>query len=376
MTFQQRVRDAFGIHLQQIPKPYRMPLVVTTCTALIMTPFIWRRVTYIPELVPPFPKATGRYDNVRSSSATMTLPDGRKLGYAQFGDPEGKAIICLHGIPGSRLENALFDANAKELGARIIGIDRPGVGLSTPESKPLKERKVIDHAEDVEALAEHLQLKDYAIIGTSGGGPYALGCASALPSAPSKPNLKAVSVVTGLGLRDMSQAWPAPLVWLNQQIDLSWLVVLLTVRGPIWNMDLSDEERMVAYRQALDLKKVHPKDAELARRADSSDMVKLFLQSSREAFAQGREAYQEDCVILSRNPGFRIEDTRADLPVQLWCGTDDSNVSAKAGEETAQRLEVSGNKLVELHMESGHTHGSTQVNFQRQILEDVLRAME
>jgi pimeloyl-ACP methyl ester carboxylesterase len=359
-----------------LPKGYRTPVLLTSCTALLISPYIWERLTYTPELLPPFPKGSGRrFEQADDSSSKLTLPDGRTIGYAQYGDPQGKPIICLHGILGSRLENALFDVNAKDLGARIIGIERPGMGWSSPDPRPLRERKVIDHARDVEALAEHLSLTEYAIIGTSGGGPYALGCARALPSSPSKPRLKAVSIVTGLGLRDMSQTWSSALVWLNQQLDLRWLFKRLFTSGPVWNMALSDDERMEEMRKGFDLKKAHPADARTAKNPNYPDSARLFLLSSREAVSQGYQGFADDGAILSADPGFRVEDIRSDLPIQLWCGTDDTNASPKAGEETAQRLRASGNKLVELHMEAGETHGSTQVKYQRRILEDLLRAM-
>lgn len=365
-----------GRYWHQLTKSYRVSLIITSSTALLITPYIWRRITYQPEHLPAFPKASGhRYERAKDTSSTLRLPDGRQIGYAQYGDLNGKPIICLHGILGSRLENALLDANAKELGARIIGIERPATGLSTPDSRPVGERKVLDHAKDVELLAEHLKLEDYAVLGTSGGGPYALGCARLLPSSPTKPRLKAVSVVTGLGLHDMSQAWPAPLVFLNQHLDLRWLVKRMMTSGPVWDIQLSDEERMEGFRQGFDLKKAHSADLETSKRPDYPDMVKLFLMSSREAISQGWQGFMDDSAILSADPGFRVEDIRPDLPIQLWYGTDDTNVSPKAGEETAERLKAAGNEKVELHMEVGHTHGSTQVHFQRRILEDLVRAM-
>lgn len=39
----------------------------------------------------------------------LKLPDGRRLGYAEYGDPEGKAIFEFHGNPSSRLGSVLFD---------------------------------------------------------------------------------------------------------------------------------------------------------------------------------------------------------------------------------------------------------------------------
>lgn len=67
-----------------------------------------------------------------SHSYTFTLPDGRKLGYADYGDPNGKPILYQHGTPGSRMEATRYHALGKELGLRVVSLDRPGYGWSTP----------------------------------------------------------------------------------------------------------------------------------------------------------------------------------------------------------------------------------------------------
>ena len=60
---------------------------------------------------------------------TITLADGRRLGYAEFGDTMGKPVLYFHGFPSSRLEAAGFDDIARRVGARVVGVDRPGFGL-------------------------------------------------------------------------------------------------------------------------------------------------------------------------------------------------------------------------------------------------------
>ncbi|KAJ4422838.1 hypothetical protein N0V82_002494 [Gnomoniopsis sp. IMI 355080] len=376
-TYPERTLRLLATYWHKLPQAYRTPMILTSCAALIITPIAWKKLTYHPELLPPPPKnyQYRLHLTAKDGTSSLTLPDGRRIGYAQYGHPNGKPIISLHGILGSRLESALFDGDAQQLGARIIAIERPGIALSSPDPRPLDERSVVDHAADVEALAEHLQLEDYAVLGTSGGGPYALGCAYSLPSSPSKPNLKAVAIVTGLGLPDMSQAWPRIVVFLNRHLDLRWLMRWIFTSSPAWQLQLSDDERMEGMRQGFDTKRAHPADVETARHADYPDWMRLFLCSAREAVSQGWEGFLDDSAILSKDPGFCVEDIRADLPVQLWYGTDDTNVSPRAGEETAQRLRQGGNMKVELHMKEGETHGSTQVKYRRRVLEDLLRAM-
>ncbi len=102
----------------------------------------------------------------------------RKLGFAEFGDPQGRAIFWLHGTPGARrqipVEARVF---AEKNGIRLIGVDRPGIGSSTP----YEYKKVIDFADDLRTIADTLGISKMEIIGFSGGGPYTLGCAAAMP---------------------------------------------------------------------------------------------------------------------------------------------------------------------------------------------------
>jgi hypothetical protein len=94
------------------------------------------------------------------ASNIVILPDGRKLGYAQYGSPTGKPVIFLHGMPGSRLDAAHFDDVGKELGARVIGVDRPGIGWSTPQP----DRTLLSHAKDIEVLTDHLKIDKFSIM--------------------------------------------------------------------------------------------------------------------------------------------------------------------------------------------------------------------
>ncbi|MFI4992541.1 MAG: alpha/beta fold hydrolase [Solirubrobacterales bacterium] len=62
---------------------------------------------------------------------TLRLCDGRNLGYAEWGSTDGDALLYLHGGLGSRLERHRMDERYRELGVRLITVDRPGHGLST-----------------------------------------------------------------------------------------------------------------------------------------------------------------------------------------------------------------------------------------------------
>ena len=108
----------------------------------------------------------------------IAVGDDRQLGFAEFGDPQGRAVFWLHGTPGARrqipTEARVF---AEDHHIRLIGIDRPGIGSSTP----FQYDTVVAFADDLRTVADTLGVDKMAVVGLSGGGPYTLGCAAAMP---------------------------------------------------------------------------------------------------------------------------------------------------------------------------------------------------
>ena len=110
------------------------------------------------------------------SSRVHRLPDGRRIGYAEYGSVDGLPAIALHGTPGSRFMFALTDEGARARGLRIIAPERPGYGLSDVHHFDT----LAETAEDVEAIADALGIGRFALIGVSGGGPHAVAAAARL----------------------------------------------------------------------------------------------------------------------------------------------------------------------------------------------------
>ena len=107
----------------------------------------------------------------------LTLPDGRRLACAEYGDPNGLPVLALHGTPGSRLMFALANGAARVRGIRLIAPERPGYGLS--DYRPSESLARI--AEDLSAVADAYGLDRFAIIGVSGGAPFAVAAAASMP---------------------------------------------------------------------------------------------------------------------------------------------------------------------------------------------------
>lgn len=140
------------------PLYYTLTALTTALTAYLLT-----RRPGTP--TPPTLKgaANCKYPLDDTHSSTFTLPDGRQLGFAQYGDPNGRAVLYQHGIPGSRIEACRYDALGWELGVRIVSVDRPGYGLSSGVAG-YRDRTVAGWAEDVERLVEFLGIQEYAVL--------------------------------------------------------------------------------------------------------------------------------------------------------------------------------------------------------------------
>ena len=107
----------------------------------------------------------------------MVLPDGRALAWSDSGDPDGLPVIQMHGLSCSRHLRHPDDALLREASIRLIIPERPGTG----DSDPMPGRKVADWPADVQALADHLKLDRFAVLGYSAGMPYAFATAQAMP---------------------------------------------------------------------------------------------------------------------------------------------------------------------------------------------------
>jgi len=100
----------------------------------------------------------------KEEGKTLSLPDGRNLSYFIVG--EGKPVFYFHGLPTSRLDMLFLLKKISSTHLQMIGVDRPGFGLSTFAPN----RRVSDFAADIGFLANHLGIDKFALLGVSGGG--------------------------------------------------------------------------------------------------------------------------------------------------------------------------------------------------------------
>ena len=251
-------------------------------------------------------------DSARALDKTLYLHDGRTLGYAEYGIADGQALFYFHGHPGARLEARFLAEQAMESGIRLIGIDRPGMGLSEFKAG----RRLLDWPDDVSELADSLRLDRFAVAGFSGGGPYALACAYKIPH-----RLIACGIVAGVGRTDPFRSFLS--MW------LPWLML------PVARRFFHNEAQA---RKSLTL---------AARRWTEPDRKSLLLPgiselmaaSLVEALRQGSRGTAYDGTLLAggRPWGFRLEDI-AFPRLYLWHGELDKEVPVAGGRAVAGKL--------------------------------------
>lgn len=255
---------------------------------------------------------------------SVAVRDGRRLSFAEYGSPRGPALIWFHGTPGSRRQIPL-DARqyAADIGIRIIGLDRPGIGSSTPYQYP----NVADFPADIALLADALAIDTFRVIGLSGGGPYALACGALLPD-----RVVGVGVLGGVAPTIGPDAIGGGAVELTK-----WLAPLVThARVPL-GIALTLAIRLVRpfAGAGLDLYAAlqPPGDKKLLSRPEFKAM---FLDDLLNGSRFQTSAPLADAVLFARDWGFRLESVK--VPVRWWHGDDDHIIPFRHGKHVVSLL--------------------------------------
>jgi pimeloyl-ACP methyl ester carboxylesterase len=255
---------------------------------------------------------------------TVAVRDGRRLSFAEYGSPRGDALLWMHGTPGARRQIP-FEArlHAEEHNLRIIGVDRPGIGSSTPHLY----RDVLDWTADLELLVDALAVEDVRMIGLSGGGPYALAAGAGLSD-----RVRAVGILGGVAPTRGPDAAPGGII----QLAVRLAPAIEAVRVPL-GVGLTGAIRLVKplAGPGLDLyAALQPAgDKDLLARPEFKAM---FLDDLLNGSRFQTSAPLNDLVLFTREWGFSPSDVTA--PVVWWHGDADHIVPFAHGEHMVERL--------------------------------------
>jgi pimeloyl-ACP methyl ester carboxylesterase len=245
---------------------------------------------------------------------------GRRLCFAQWGDPEGAPVFALHGTPGGRLNRHPDERVYAAVGARVITYDRPGYGGSSR----MEGRSVVDAASDVAVLADHLGIGLFAVTGSSGGAPHALAVAARLGERVVRARCNVGIVPYGLDGFDFYAGMEA-----GNVEEFEWAVEGETRLVP----RLERKLREIGERVAADPAKLLGDDRKLddADRAVLSrpDMAALTRETTKDLVVGGVWGWVDDDLAFVHQWGFDVSEIA--VPVRVTYGQRDVLVPAAHG---------------------------------------------
>ncbi len=271
------------------------------------------------------------------ASSLIPLRSGRRLEIVELGDPLGRPAFFFHGLIGSYCQAIYVEADARRLGLRILAVNRPGVGRSDPTPA---RRTPLEAAGELEELADALGIGRFAVIGISGGAPYAYAALLRLPG-----RITSATIISGMGpvllpggLQGMNPARRAGLLLGSKYPRLA----VPTFRG--WEQRFAHDpagflDRFIAASSRPD---------RLLFR--TTPLAELFLEDLHQVFDAGHGPMGIVRELATyRRFGFRLEDLPANgPPIRLWHGLDDNVVPPGMALGVARRL-----PNAELHLGPG-----------------------
>jgi pimeloyl-ACP methyl ester carboxylesterase len=271
----------------------------------------------------------GRVESLDDGTgARVRLDDGRVIGIRETGVADGWPLFVFHGTPSSRLA-PLSDADpegTRAAGVRVIVLERPGFGISSPRPR----RRILDWPDDVAQVADALGIRSFAAAGMSGAGPYLAACAHELQDRVR--TVAMLGVVCPLDAPGVLEAMTLRRRLMYGALPYApYAAPLLGLLGPTGVSRLMTAD-------------VPPCDrAILARIAESYAAMK------REAFRQGPSAFVTDLALAARPWGFHLEDIR--VPVHVWHGELDVSTPPAMGRHLAATIPGAS-----LHLVPGEGH--------------------
>jgi pimeloyl-ACP methyl ester carboxylesterase len=263
--------------------------------------------------------------------------DDRVLAVEVSGAPDGTPVFLLHGSPGSRRGPKPRSSVLYRQGVRLICYDRPGYGSSTR----MPQRRVADAAGDVRAIADHLGVERFAVVGRSGGGPHALACAALLPE-----RVVRTAVLVGLAPTDA-----AGLDWFQGMSAANANTHTTAKRDTV---RLTHEMRELAAQTAAD-----PESLIESLRTQASPPDLRFMQSViyrrmladsyADALEIGPYGWLDDILAFRDYWGFELD--AIERPVRLWHGAHDTFAPASHSRWLATRI-----PRAEVHVQYGAAH--------------------
>jgi pimeloyl-ACP methyl ester carboxylesterase len=266
----------------------------------------------------------------------MLTVRGHQLAVTEAGDPKGFPVFYAHGNPGSRLELALLDQDARHFGYRLIAFDRPGIGRS-PYIEPYLLK---DFAEDLAAVADLKKIARFGLIGWSSGVPPVIATSYYFPQ-------RVAFTFAISGYTDFSRFPDAKKFMADKGLPGSKLAENhpLAFSLTVWGVRRADLHRPDFYLQEA-LEKMPPSDRQML---DSPASACLFIRTQQEGLQQGSDGAVQDLKVQWQYWGFEMSAVKN--PIQIMQGEADAFVPQAFGRHLAANL---ANAQLQLLPGKGH----------------------
>ena len=109
---------------------------------------------------------------------SMSLADGRRLTWQEFGAPDGRPALYFHGGGSTSPEAGIFHREAVRRNVRLIATNRPGARGSTLSP----DRPVAAYSDDLRELLDSLDIETFGCFGESNGGMVTMAVAATMPT--------------------------------------------------------------------------------------------------------------------------------------------------------------------------------------------------
>lgn len=246
---------------------------------------------------------------------TATIGE-RTVAYVEYGDPAGKPVVFLHGMPGSRVFGELFDDAARERDVRLLALDRPGYG----KSDPWPGQTLSDTGALVEAVLDDVGVSSAGVVGFSAGGPHALAFAATRPD-----RVTSVDVVAGAPPPSLVGRVPRTQRLLSGLARSAPRLLKGLVRGQAWLVDRASPSLVVAQYTTRG-----------GRQAIPPEMAAVVKRDFLAAVGEQRSGMVTEARLLEREWDVSLDDVRS--AVRLWHGEADTNVPVAGARELAETL--------------------------------------
>lgn len=249
----------------------------------------------------------------------LELGDGRRIGYSEWGPVGAPPVLYCHGFPGNRRELDLIQPvlERRQVEARLVALNRPGYGRSTFQT----DRAILDWPRDAAEAADTLGIDRFAVLGVSGGAPYALACGYALGDRVTR-----IGIVVGMG--------PLEATGMKQATAISGPSGLGSIRRLQFGM------AAMAFRKGEEGRFVDQSVASMGAAdrdvLERGEVRAWFIEVMRESFQEGGRAAAHEAGLYRGGWGFHPQQVTNET--RFWYGGADETVPASAGEWLADRM--------------------------------------